>query len=268
MKLKFSIVIVGMLILASCKTTRNVAKPSSQPQIRAVETLIEQVQKVQPTFKTANVSKMAMEIKMNEKNFNVSSTCKIQKDSAIYLSIQPFLGIELFKAELTPDSMKVIDKMNRRYYVVDYSYFTKRFGVGVDFYSLQSLIFNQFFCIGQKEVTTDGLTLTSLTDGRSKIEFESPTMKQTTEISGSQLIENVLLIAKNTGYQLQTTYQDYTVVNAVNFPQKISMVATNQKSSAYCNFSILRVEFNNKLTFAKTNTDRYTRGDIDQLIKK
>jgi len=44
--------------------------------------------------------------------------------------------------------------------------------------------------------------------------------------------------------------------------------ASSQKSKASCDFSILRVEFNSDLKLTGTNHDRYTLGNIDQLLKK
>lgn len=259
--------VFALLIFSACKTTRSVTKKEVNAG-NPVAQLIEQVQKAQPQFKTANVSKMAMEFNINERKVNVSATCKIKKDSVIYLSIQPFMGIELFKAELMPDSMRVFDKMNRKYYVTDYGYFTKRFGVEINFYSLQALIFNQFFCVGSKDILPDSCRLISLTAGRNRIDYETANMQQSTEISALNTIQQVLLKGKNTTYQLQTNYDEFSVVNGVNFPQKIAMLATNQKSKASCDFSILKVEFNTDLKFSASGTERYSRGDIDQLLKK
>ncbi|MBP6662980.1 MAG: DUF4292 domain-containing protein [Paludibacter sp.] len=270
MKYKFGIIIISVVLLASCKTTRTATttKQASLPQSSQVEQLVKQVQSAEPKFETANVSKMVMELNVNDRNFNVSAACKIKKDSAIYLSIRPLFGIEAFKAELTPDSMKVIDKLNFRYFVVDYHFFKQRFGVDVDFYSLQGLIFNQFFCVGQRTVQPQSLQLNKTGSGNNAINFESETMQQSTEINSLNLIQQVILKAKSSGYQLQTTYADFAVENTINIPHKISMTASSDKSKAVCNFSILRVDFNNKLTFSATNTDRYTRGDIEQLMKK
>ena len=264
MKSKIIMVTVfSLLIMSACKTTKLALKPAV-PTTNAVAQLIEQVTKVQPQFKTANISKMSLAFNINEREVNVSAVCKIIKDSAIFLSIQPFMGIEMFKAELMPDSMKVFDKMNHRYFVTDYGFISKHFGVDVDFYSFQSLLSAQFFCIGKKAVNPDNCKLT----GPNKIEFSSDKMLQNTEISPLNLIQQVILKAKNSDYQLQTDYTDYTIVNGINFPQKIALQATNQKTKATCDFSILRVEFNTDIKLTPTNPDRYSRGDIDQLLKK
>jgi hypothetical protein len=87
-------------------------------------------------------------------------------------------------------------------------------------------------------------------------------------VSPLYIIQQVILKAKDSNYQLETDYANFTVVNGVNFPQSISLLASNQKTKAACEFSILRVEFNTDLKFSPINPDRFTRGDIDQLLKK
>jgi len=268
MKQKFIIFSVfALLIFSACKTKRSVILTEGL-EGSPVAQLIAKVQATQPQFKTANVSKMSLEFDMNERNVNVSATCKIQKDSAIYLSIQPFMGIEMFKAEIMPEKIVVFDKMNRKYYVTDYAWFNSRFGVDIDFNSLQALIFNQFFCVGKKEILPDSCKLTPLASGRNKIEYETQAMLQVTETGSTNTIQQVLLKGKITRYQLQANYEDFTVVNAVNFPQTIKMLANNEKTKVSCNFSILKVEFNTDLKFIPSNTERYSPGDIDQLLKK
>ncbi len=260
-----------MLVLfvgfTSCKTVKTITKPTEIKPNPVVQ-IIEQVQKNQPQFKTANVSKMSMELQIGERKVNVSATCKIKNDSVLYLSIQPFLGIEMFKAEFTTDSMKVFDKMNRRYYAADYSYFSTRFGVDVNFYSLQSLLTARFFCVGQKNVQADSCHLLILPTGQYSIAFETKKMTQATEISEKYLIKQVLLTTKKSSYQLQNAYDDYLLENDVNFPQKINLKISSQKTKASCDFSILKVAFDTDIKFIPTNSERFTRADIDQLLKK
>ena len=132
----------------------------------------------------------------------------------------------------------------------------------------RSLLFNQFFCVGNKQILTDNCKLVILQDGRNELNFESEKMIQKTEISKTYSIEKVLLKAKNTNYQLETSYSDFTVVNGISFPQYIGIQASNLKSKASCDFSILKVEFNAGIKLVHSNTDRYTAGEIDKLLNK
>ncbi|HEY6914481.1 MAG TPA: DUF4292 domain-containing protein [Paludibacter sp.] len=266
MRHKIIIPVLILLIFSACKTTKTIAKKETKTGNQIAQT-IEQVQKKQPQFRTANVSKMSLELDMNDRKLNVSGSCKIRKDSAMFVSFQVF-GFEVFKAELLTDSMRVFDKMNRRYFVTDYSYFSKRFGVDVDYYSLQSLLAAQFFCVGSREIQPDSCKLVTSPTGQNCINFETGNMLQSTQLTALNVIQQVILKAKNSNYQLQTTYADYADVNGISFPQKIALLASNDKTKASCDFSILKVEFNTDVKFVATGTDRYTRGNIDQILKK
>ena len=267
--LKFTfLLLLFVAAFTGCKTAKIITKPSEEKKPNPVVEIIEQVQKNQPKFKTANVSKMAMELEVGERKVNVSATCKIKKDSALYLSVQPFLGIEMFKAEFTTDSIKVFDKMNRRYYAADYSYFSNRFKVDIDFYSLQSLLTARFFCIGQKNIQIDSCRLIVSPTGQSSIGFDTKNMIQTTEISDKSIIQQVTLRTTKSNYQLKNTYTDYLLENGVNFPTKINLKISSSKINANCEFSILKVVFDTDITFLPTSSERFSHADLDQLLKK
>jgi len=265
MKYKLSI-LLAVVVLVSCKTTHTISKTTKKenPMLQ----LIEQIQKTQPQFKTANVSKLSLELQMNERTFNVSATCKIKRDSALFISIQPFLGVEVFKIELMPDSMRVFDKMNRHYYVADYATFSKRFGVDVDFYSIQSLITAQFFCIGKKEIQADSCKLVAIDNLGKTLNFENGNIMQSTQLSLQNVITSVQLTVKNKNYELNTTYKNYTNTNGVSFPQNILVSANGNNSKISCNFSILKADFNTDIKMQGTSPDRFARANIDDLLKK
>ncbi len=59
--------------------------------------------------------KLMIELKNGENSLSSPADLKMVTDSVIWLSVQPFLGIEMLRAEFTADSVKVIDRMNKRY---------------------------------------------------------------------------------------------------------------------------------------------------------
>lgn len=262
--------IVLMVTFSACKTTKTVSTqtvPVKQEKTDEPLRLIEAVKNNQPQFTTANVNKMSMELALGDRTVNVSASARIRKDSAIYVSFQVF-GLEVFKTEMTTDSMRVFDKMGRRYYVTDYGFLSRQFGVDVDFYSLQSLLTAQFFCVGKPVPSSDGCSLNDSGQGTSEILFHGPKLEQTTRISAQKLITAVLLKAAEKNYTMETTYADYGVVNGVNFPKEISILAGNDQTKISCKISILKVEFNTPLKFQPLATEKYSRGDINHMLKK
>lgn len=264
-----SLALFGSLLFAftACKTTKTVSSLKQIAQNPVVK-VIELVQKNQPNFKTANINKMSLALEMGERKVNVSATVKLKTDSVIYLSIQPFLGIEMFKAEFTTDTIRIYDKMNRRSYVSDYSYFRNRFGVDVGFLNLQAMLTARFFAVGNKTNFTDSCKLISRPDGINRIENRTKNIVQTTDISAQNLIQQVILQSASGNYQIQTTYSDYQVSNGINFPQKMQLILSGQNNKASCDFNIVSASFNTDLNFVPTNPEKFTRSGLDQLLKK
>jgi len=63
-------------------------------------------------------------------------------DSFLFVQINA-AGIEIGRALATPDNILFINKLEKKYYQGDYSFFTHFTGLDVDFYTLQA-IFNDF----------------------------------------------------------------------------------------------------------------------------
>lgn len=64
---------------------------------------------------------------------------RMKKDSIIWMSISPALGIEVARLIVTPDSLKFLDKWNDQYYLGTHDFLEKRINIDLDFYMLQDL---------------------------------------------------------------------------------------------------------------------------------
>lgn len=71
-------------------------------------------------------------------SFNVNVRAK--KDSALWMSISPALGIEVARLLATQDSVKFIDRLHSTYFKGDYNYISQLLHTELDFDMLQSLL--------------------------------------------------------------------------------------------------------------------------------
>lgn len=60
-------------------------------------------------------------LQLDQHQYSMSSQVRVWKNQLVVLSIQPMLGIEMVRVEATPDSVWVMDKMNRRYVALAYT---------------------------------------------------------------------------------------------------------------------------------------------------
>lgn len=71
---------------------------------------------------------------------NLKANFIIAKDSAIMVSVSNPLGIEITRAILMPDSIKVIDRLNKTYVEAKFKELERKFSVALDFYQIQSIL--------------------------------------------------------------------------------------------------------------------------------
>ncbi len=81
------------------------------------------------------------------------ATIRMHKDSAIWISITPLLGIEMIRLLITPDSLKYLSKIpdNRYYYQGDFSVINNLVGVELDFEMLQDLLIGNALALDKDE---------------------------------------------------------------------------------------------------------------------
>jgi hypothetical protein len=126
-----------MIILYSCSPSRKALRAPLKEE--GVGFLLGKLRQNETKFKTLS-GKADVEFKDNHHALNFKINYKIVKDSAIWVSIVPLLGIEVSRLMLTQDSVKYIDRINSQYFVGNYDYIAKIFGVNFDFDIIQSLI--------------------------------------------------------------------------------------------------------------------------------
>ena len=90
-------------------------KPEKDEQL---ERLFSEMEKNKFHFNTL-VCKASVDAKTPKLSTGFSANIRIKKDSAIWVSISPALGIEVMRAVLTKDSVKFVDRINKRYYIGD-----------------------------------------------------------------------------------------------------------------------------------------------------
>ncbi|KAF0198368.1 MAG: hypothetical protein FD166_1421 [Bacteroidetes bacterium] len=74
----------------------------------------------------------------NETSF--SGQIRIQKDSLIWISISPVLGIEMARLLITNDSIKYINRIDNNYFISDFNYINSLINSTLDFDMLQAFL--------------------------------------------------------------------------------------------------------------------------------
>ncbi len=67
---------------------------------------------------------------------------RIQKGRQIWMVLRPALGIEAFRILITPDSVRMLDRLNRVYYEKPVAYLQQLAGTPIDYFTLEGLLLN------------------------------------------------------------------------------------------------------------------------------
>ncbi len=71
---------------------------------------------------------------------NATANIRMRKDSVIWMSISPALGIEAARGLITRDSVVFMNRLNREYTVFTYEALSKRFNFDIDYKLIQSVL--------------------------------------------------------------------------------------------------------------------------------
>ncbi len=254
------------IVFTACKSKKALVKTDTVD--RKIVEQVDRIRKAEPTFSTANVSKMSVAVEVGGRKFNTSASCKIRTDSAIHVSIQPFLGFEMFKVEIDKDSMLVFDKVNKKLYAVPFAFFKTKFGLNVGFSDVQAILSNRFFTVGSAEADLRNCKQAENVENLKAIAYQNAEMSQLLLINAADRIEKTQLNALNSEYRMEVGYSNFAQLDKFTFPQLISLEATNTKRNVKFDFKISRVVFDSEVNFSTIDASKYTRAGIEQLMNK
>ena len=162
--------IVFIFSLSGCKSSKKVAV-SERGSEKTQKEFFTHMQEQAFQFETLT-ARLNVDLDLPGNTMSSRVDLKMIKDSAFQLSVVPFLGIEVFRAEISVDSVKILDRMNKRYVAENYANLKGQTPIEFNFYNLQALLTNQLFLPGQKEIKPKQYSRFQLTQEGSAAEIQ------------------------------------------------------------------------------------------------
>lgn len=162
------------LTAASCKLKRETKKEIKEvvKNDEGVDIIFEKMKEQQFLFRTLNLKFKATSTDDKDKSTSFSGNLRIVKDREIWLSLTPALGIEAFRIYITTDSVKMINRINKTYFMGDYQLINDLLNTPFDFDMLQAFLTGNDFNYYQNnvfKVGEDDLFYRISTIGRTKL---------------------------------------------------------------------------------------------------
>jgi len=256
-----------LLSFYSCKTTRSVIKEPIRHE--GAEYLFEQLKKNEMKFDWLSVKFSATYIE-DKKKISFRGQMRIKRDSIIWVSISPALGIEMARLIITNDSIKFIDRIGSSYLVADFDYINRFINGTLDFDMLQAFLIGNdftFFENGKFKASIDAMEYRLLTVGRGKLKKYIKSNQEGLKIP----IQNIWLNSENfkitkvmikevkqEGRKLQAFYSDFNNIDGQLFPHHLDFQITSE-SKIDIGIDYSKIIVNKPLKFPFKVPDKFSR---------
>jgi len=281
------------LILVSCGAKKNLVKdaPVVQKTVAKSDKMADEVelkklsfvQKISDNSVYASniVGDLRFNIKAGGKDITVPGSLHMRKNQVIRIQLFiPLLGSEVGRLEFTPEYVLVIDRIHKEYIKADYSQLDFLKDNGLNFYSLQSLFWNQLFLPGTDKVSETALHNFSVK--LDEIGENNPVSWKNNNMSfvwnankQSGLIGETDVAYRSLQHGMSTLnwkYSNFTNVGVKMFPAKqnfkFTTTATKQKQTAEVTLDMEEVTTKDNWDVNTTISNKYKKIEAADILGK
>ncbi len=195
-------------------------KPSGLPNITTAQ-LLDSVQ-TNSRYKFLS-AKLAVNHSTSEKTQAFGVRARIKKDSIIWLSITPGLGIEAVRVVITPDSIKMLNRIEQKYFIESFDKTNELLQMEINFQILQSALTGEFVPLYNEDVysLTPLVDLYTIEAQKEGIESSGVPLKldQRSEIDPSiWRVTRTILKNDVRNEQILAEYNDFQQLEHIIFP--------------------------------------------------
>jgi len=223
----------AILLFASCHPTKKIIDTPHPLKLKGanVITLFDSLQAHQFDFEwlSAKAEVEYTDRENSPESFDVN--IRVKKDSVIWISVTPLLGIEAVRVVITPDSMKIMNRLRKTYTARDLSFLDDMLKTHINFEIMQAVLVGNYFPYLKNEklksVYEDStfVILSTLNKRQTKriMEEKDPTKPiiQDFWIDDYYKINKSKITDDRLNRTLQAEYSNFSDVGQMRFPQTI-----------------------------------------------
>ncbi len=272
---KFAILILLLLTFAGCRKARKGAQLDPDFPSDAVPTDVRIVDRANANRLQAGSvsSKIKLTLAMGDKEAAVGGTLRMKRDDVVQVTLVAFGLMEVGRLELTPDYFLILDRMNHRYVKKAYEEVAFFQRSGIDFYTFQSLFWNELFLFGDKGQTpgesdflaaqqADNILLMDKESGRMMLNFvvnEKDATISHTRVSGTQSADTKVL---------DWTYADFEETEGGLFPTQMDMLLNLTSKPITLSFKLNNLRQSDGWDTRTRLSNKYQELPLDAILNK
>lgn len=230
------------MLLSSCMVHRNKTNKNSS-QIKEI------------AYKTVECrSECIFRDQFNEQNF--TAHIRIQKDQKIWISLTGPLSIEGARLLITPDTVSLIDRINKKFYTGSYSAFQTKYKIPISYFDIQKILVGDFNIDSKRDncLIQDELQICTQKNDSVIYTFYSNPKNYT--------IEKIRVKDRFSNRNLDITFAGYQIIsgNQFSFNKNFEIYTNNEIAKLQMDFT--KVEYNKTLEFSFSIPETYEKLDF------
>lgn len=227
----YNLLAIGLLANSACNVSRKAFKEPIKEQGAAF--LIDNLKQKELKFKNLS-AKFNVDYQIDNKETKVSGIVRIEHDSIIWVSITPALGLEALRFELTPDSVKFLNRISNTYFEDGFSAINQLLNKTLDFDMVQAFLTGNDFSLYESHTfkasidnqqyklsTTDRRKLKRYVR-RSNDDISIPIQFIWLDPESFKISKVILKEAERDSRKFEATYSDFTTVKEQSIPSSIN----------------------------------------------
>ena len=268
-RLIFLFFLISLIYFSSaCKSTRSALKKPLKKY--SFNYLYSKMMENQLNYNFLN-TKFSISYIEDKNKTDLRGQLRMKKDTITWITFTPALGIEAARLNLTNDSIKFINRLNKKYFQGGYDLIDSLLNTTIDFSIIQAMIVGNditTYDVNKFKASIDGGLYRITIQERRKIKKSL----KSGEIDSKVLVQNIWLdpddfrirridlkeLNDGDNKKLDILYEDYMPVGDQMFPENLTINIVSGKSITI-HVKFLKVELNNPLNFPFKIPRKYER---------
>jgi len=222
--------LLALILVESCSPSRKVLVAPIREE--GADYLITKLKEGELKFDWFS-ARFSAEYENNGKKNSLSGQIRIRKDSLIWISLTPMLGIEAVRVMISQDSVKLINRLNGTYFIGNYEYVNRFLNTNIDYDILQAILLGndlQFYENGKFRASVERGSYKLSTSERHKLRKYVHNNQDTLKI----FIQNIWLDPQNfkikhaeikeirrDNIKLESNYGTFETISGQLFPKEM-----------------------------------------------
>ena len=238
--------LIGLISLSSCNRKVGAIFGKKKDKLEVVD----------PEFEYMS-AKARFKFDHEDKKVSASANFRIQKDSLIWISVSPALGIEVARVLINTENVFVLDKLNKQYYEYTFEELSKEYDFDFNFKMIQSVILGNLVEPYKKQRVEKKDNYFTYTASKGVYLFYNYIG------TNSMKLEKVQVFDEDTKNTISVNYSDFILVDGQIFPNEILAVINYEarsKPNTEINISYSKMEIEDgSLSFPYSVPSKYER---------